>query len=192
METAGDAARHCHEEQREEVWFQAAPIVKTQLSKRKLFQENVEEKQNGCENEKGADEGVNLADDLVYWEQRGDEVVGEYDAINNPEPGIGYCNVLMDYSLDENVARRIDAGHAEQKHSQADEDAEKQGHVLAEVAFHQALDLFAVVPDGDHAGHEVLHGSRQYAAQRDRDEGQRPEEDALYGSEDRARSGDVQ
>ena len=64
-------------------------------------------------------------------------------------------------------------------------------HPFAGGPSHELGHLYASLADGDHAGQIIVNGSAYDAAYGDRNECNGTEEDALYGTQDRACSRDV-
>ena len=122
---------------------------------------------------------IDLADDLVDRQQRGQYVIDEYDG--RPERQIE----TVRRQLGEQAGRSGHEYGADQYHQQHREDP----HELLEPASEESADrlgqAFSVVAERDHAREKIVHGSGEDTAQYDPQVGSRAE----LGSHDRSEYG---
>ena len=144
----------------------------------------------GHEDEQGAEEGVDAADERVDGQHRGAHVVGEDDAGPAPERDVADDRGILDAGEQAGGTGGEDgADHDEQ------DEAEDHGEGHDEVA-EVAGDDFGVggspVAQADHAGDEVVHSAGEDGAEDDPEQGRGAVLGAQDGAEDRAKSGDVE
>ena len=133
-----------------------------------------------------AEHRVELADDLVYGQQRGQHIVNEDD--NDPEARAQHIR------RQPRQQRRGggDKDRAGQQQEQHGEDAHHPPGAFSEIDAAELRDGGAVMALGDHAGHIVVYAAAQHRAENDPQEHHRAEAGAHERAEDRAGAGDVQ
>ena len=147
---------------------------------------------HGHDDEADAEDGVDLADDLVDGQEGGDEVVGQDDP--QPELGVGddaaEAAVLEQGDDQAGGADRKDGAHHDQQHDA--EHAHDVLHPVAEVDAAHLRDGRAVIPLRQHAGEIVVDAAGEDGAEGDPQEHHRPPQRALHGAEDGAQACNVQ
>ena len=140
----------------------------------------------GHDNQDDAEDGIQLADQLVDGKQRRQHIIDQDD--RDPELLIqgrgGQPRDQRRRAVDEYRSRQ------DQKH-----DGEHAHHPFGRAAQIDAGELgdgIAPVAAGDHAGHIIVHRAAQDRAEYDPQEHHRAEAGAHQRAEDRPRAGDVQ
>ena len=161
------------------------------LEQRVLVSEDAHEDADSGEEQDGAEDRVDAADNRVNREHGGNQVVQEDDTVDNPGgPVVDSAGAVEDLSRGD-VARGVDEHGADKQEQQAEEDVVDRVNTLVGVLLDHVRHLGAAVAQADHAAEVVVHGAADNVAYRDGDEGDGSEQDALDGSEDGARAGDV-
>ena len=153
--------------------------------------EDAHEDADSGEEQDGAEYRVDTADDGVDREHGGNQVVQEDDTVDNPGGPIGGQAGEAEDLSGRDVARGVDKDSADQQEQQAKEHVVNSVDTLVGVLLDGVRHLSAAVAQADHAAEVVVHGAADDVADGDGDEGDRPKEDALDGSEDGARARDV-
>ena len=140
---------------------------------------------HGHGHQRHAEDRVDAADDLVDGQQRGDKVVDQDD----PDP-CGTGDARRDLVKQLRGAEHEDRTHQhEQQHR---EDTHELAHAAAEIAPDNLGNAQSVVAYEHHARKIVVHGPHEDAAEGDPQKGHGTEAGAEDGSEDRARTGNVE
>ena len=139
-----------------------------------------------------AEQRIDPSYDLINGDEGRDEIISKDD----PQPDFLLCEdtgtaVIGDQG-DNQTGRsyRENGTHHDQKH-----DAEDTHNVLHQASKINAADLgnrYAVISLRKHTGEIVVHAACENSAEGDPEEYDRSPEGALHGSEDRAKTGDIQ
>ncbi len=131
------------------------------------------------------EERIEFADDFVYRQQRGDEVVDDDYA---------YPRVVGDLRnhLPEDARGRAQEHDADQHEQHYREQPHELLHAAAEIATDDFGDAQPVVAHEYDARHEIVHRAHEYAAERYPEECDRTETCAQYRAENRSYAGDVE
>ncbi|MPM15416.1 hypothetical protein SDC9_61787 [bioreactor metagenome] len=144
------------------------------------------EQQNGAENR------IDLADDLVDGKDGGDQVIGKDDTVDDPGGDRGGGAVKAENLLGSDVAGGIDEHRAHQQQKHADKDLIDAVNSLVAVLADHVGHLASAVAQADHAGKVIVHGAADDVADGDGQKCDGPEQDALDWPDDGAGAGDVQ
>ena len=167
------------------------PVV-PHVQQRIALDEDADEHADGGEQQDGAEDGVNAADDGVDGEHGGDQVIQEDHAVNDPGGDGGGLAVEAEHGGGGNVARGINEHSAHQQQKQTAEHVVYVENALIGIALDHLGHLGAAVTQADHAGEIVVHGAADDVADGDGDKCDGPEQNALDGPQDGAGTGDVQ
>ena len=202
MEAGEYAAGDGHEEHREEVagckvlaiveHTLIIPNVVPNLDEGVALDKQSDEYADGREQQDAAEDRVNTTDDLVDGEYGRNKVVQEDDAVDDPCRGRVCRAGEVEYLSCGNVARCVDKHGADKQQKQADKDVVNRENTLVGVLLDHIGHLTAAVTQADHAGEIVMHRTADDIADGDGDECDGSEQDALYGSENGAGTGNVQ
>ncbi len=162
------------------------------VDQRHLGHKDTDEHANGGEQQDTAEDGVDLADDGIDGEHGGDQIVQEDDAVDDPCGRITGLTAQVEHLGSSDVAGGVDKHSAHQQQHHAHEYIveliDTLGGVLADHLGH----LGAAVTQADHAGEVVVHSTADDVADRNGQERDGPEQDALDRPDDGAGACDVQ
>ena len=144
------------------------------------------------EQQNGPEHGIDSADDGINGEHRRHQIVSKDNTVNDPgrnrsrrpvkPKDLGRCNVPG--SVDEHCPH--------QQQQQADEHVVKAVDPLIGVRADHSRHLGAAIPQTDHAGEIVVHGTADDVAHGDSDKRNGAKQDALDRPENRPGTGNVQ
>ena len=169
----------------------AMPVI-PQVQQGIALDEQADEHTHGGEQQDGAEDGINAADDGVDGEHGGNQIVDEDNTVDDPGGGIIHRAGEAEDLGGGDVAGGIDEHRADQQQQHAQEDVIDGEDTLVGVSADHVRHLGAAVAEADHAGEIVVHSSADYVADGDGDECDGPEQDALNGSDDGAGACDIQ
>ena len=141
---------------------------------------------DGHDAKDGAKNGIEIADNLVDGHDCGNKVIGKDHADPECEVHIGWREFCKQ------ARGRGDKDHADQDEQDNREDAHDLLEGVAKVVADNGGHVGALVANGKHPGHIVMHRAGKDAADNDPDQGRGTPERAEYGAEDGAHAGDVQ
>ena len=188
MKARNGAARDGDEERRDD---RHGVRVELCVGQRRQFGDPVgAEEQHAQQCERHEDEGhaedrINLADDLVDGQQRGDEVVGQ----NQPDP---HRVRHRRHHAAEDVGGTEQEDRTDEYEQHDREEAHELPHSGAQVTSCHFGDAQAVVAHEHDARQEVVHRTHEDAAQRDPQKSHGTERCSQNRAEDRTRTGDVE
>ena len=162
------------------------------FDQRVLLGKDADEHADGGEQEDGAEDRVDAADDGVDREHGGDQIVQEDDTVDDPGRPVGRSAGAHEDLSGGYVAGGVDEHRADEEQQDAQEDVVDRVDALVGVLLDHIRHLAAAVTQADHAAHVVVHGAADDVADGDGDEGEGPEEDALDGSYDGAGARNVE
>ena len=141
---------------------------------------------HGHEEQREAEHGVQLADELVDGQKRGSHVVDEDE--DDPEEA---RHAVGGY-LGQQVGRVIDEHGSYEYHQQQGEDAHGELDTSTELAAHDLGQRGSAHAQRHHARHEVVDGSGEDGAENYPQERRRSVHDAHDGAEDGPQTGNVE
>ena len=169
----------------------AMPVI-PQVQQGIALDEQADEHTHGGEQQDGAEDGINAADDGVDGEHGGNQIVDEDNTVDDPGGGIIHRAGEAEDLGGGDVAGGIDEHRADQQQQHAQEDVIDGEDTLVGVSADHVRHLGAAVAEADHAGEIVVHSAADHVADGDGDECDGPEQDALNGSDDGAGACDIQ
>ena len=185
--TAGDGdEQHGEDAVGPTVWLRRGPhvvAVRPQFGQRGPVEEEPHHQRPSHEQQRQGEQRIDLADDLVDGQHRGDEVIAEDD--DDPHHGVAADGM-------ENQGGAIDEHRSHQDEQQH---RDHQHHVLrgrAQIVADHLGQSRAVVAHGEHAAQIVVDGSSEDAAEDNPQIGRRTELRAHDGTEDGPRARDVE
>ena len=139
---------------------------------------------HGHEHQQDGEERINTTDDLVHGQNGGEEVVREDDRHKNHAVHTGQVSHQTGGTGDEDHAHENKQNHGEHAHQLLDG--------VAEVVSDDVGHGLAAVPDGQHPGEVVMHGSGEHAADNHPQQGDGAVQSAQNRTEHGAETGNVQ
>ena len=162
------------------------------VDQRHLGNKDTDEHADSGEQQDGAEDGVDFTDDGVDGEHGGDQIVQEDDTVDDPSGNGSGLAVKAEDLSGSDVAGGVDkhSAHQQQHHAYKHvvELIDALGGVLADHLGH----LGAAVTQADHAGEVVVHSTTDDVADRNGQERDGPEQNALNRPDDGAGTCDVQ
>ena len=140
------------------------------------------------EQQRNGKNGINLADELIYGQQGGHQIVGEDDT--HPKHDGATAAVSGNVSQDESRAV-----HEHRSHQQQEDDGEYQHHLfgtVTQILAHQFREAHSSVAHRKHTAHIIVHGAGKDAAQNNPQVAGRAKLGAHDGAENGTGSGNVQ
>ena len=147
---------------------------------------------HGGEQQDGAEDGVDAADDGVNGEHGGDQVIQEDHAVDDPGLGIGGSAGEAEHLLGGDVAGGVHEHGAHQQKQHAHKDVVHGEDALVGVLADHFGHLGTAVTQADHTAEVVVHCTTDDVADGDGDERDGAKQDALNGAQDGACACDVQ
>ena len=162
------------------------------VDQRHLGSKDTDEHADSGEQQDAAEDGVDLTDDGVDGEHGGDQIVQEDGTVDDPGGNGSGLAVKAEDLSGRDVAGGVDKHSAHQQqhhaHKHVVELIDTLGGVLADHLGH----LGTAVTQADHAGEVVVHSTADDIADRNGQECDGPEQDALDRPDDGAGARDVQ
>ena len=197
VESADDTASNRHEEHRDNRLARrmlvevAHDIAKAEFVENVQVRDDAHENRERGENQKGAENRVDAADNLVNREEGADEVVGENHRDSNPEQRLRNVAAGENRRIHESC-RRV----GEHRTHKDERDRNERHHDFCR-AFAQELagkrrNVVAVVAHADHAAEVVVHRTAEHVAEREQYKHDGSELDAENHANHGADTGDVQ
>ena len=143
-----------------------------------------------ADEEDGAEEGIDGADDLVHREERGDNIVKEDDADENPEPG--KVRRGGGGEAGGQVGRDVDEDGDHQQEQDHEEDGVGLGVPAAQGALREGGEVGALGAHAHEAGDAVVHRAAEDAPHGDDPKALPAELDADDDADDGPHAGDVE
>ena len=149
------------------------------VHKRIMVSDHYKEDTDRREDQHRTEDRVHLADDLINREDRRNVVIHEDNAVDNPGRRIFRTAREAENLRCRNVTRRVDKDGTDQKQTHRDKDVINPEDLAVRVLLDHIRHLDAAVSRTDHAREVVVHRAADHIADRNGEQGNRPEEYAL-------------